>query len=334
MRFVVGVDGGGTKTTAVVVSEDVRVVGGATSGPANSRSVGAEAAAANIASAVSAALVIAGVRLDEVAALCLCLAGLDTDLDLPVPRAAVQALGYTGPAIFENDVVGAWAGATEVGAGLVVIAGTGSTALGMNARGEFWRTDGWDYVLGDSGSAYDIGRSAIRAAMRALDGRAAPTLLTREMGRHYSVADAEGMRRLVDSTEFGKVEMSGFAARVSEAANAGDVTARDILAGAGSDLAQQAIAIIRALGMAGTEFPVATVGSVFKATPWVTEPFTRLISQAAPRAVVRDPVHPPEVGAAILALHRLPEADFGSWSLGMGSRIIHRTLPIDLGASS
>jgi glucosamine kinase len=329
MSYVIGVDGGGTKTTAVVAGNDQAVVASAHAGPANGRSVGLEAAAANIASAVADVLSAAGQPLDHIAAVCLCLAGFDTDLDLPVPRRAIQLIGFEGVAIFENDVVGAWAGSTGGQPGLVVIAGTGSTALGMNARGQFWRTDGWDYILGDSGSGYDIGRNGIRAAMAALDGRGAPTRLAHELGARFGVESAEDMRRLVDSTPFGKLETASFSANVSKAADDGDLTARDILAHAGHELALQAITIIRRLRLAGDAFPIGLVGGVFKSEPWVTEPFHRLVGQAAPRATFGPSRYPPEVGAAILAWQRLRDGDHGSWTLGTGHRQIGRGYRID-----
>ncbi|HST87885.1 MAG TPA: BadF/BadG/BcrA/BcrD ATPase family protein [Ktedonobacterales bacterium] len=329
MRYVVGVDGGGTKTAATVLGEDLGAVASATSGPANHRSVGMEEASANIATAITTALRSVNVPLESVAAICMCLSGFDTDLDLPVPQGTVRQLGYSGTAIFENDVVGAWAGATGGQAGLVVIAGTGSTGLGMNEQGRLWRTDGWDYLLGDAGSGYDIGRKGIRAVMQALDGRAGPTLLARELKAAYGVEDAEAMRRLWDSTTFGKFEVAAFAQRVSAMADEGDVTARDILSQAGQDLGRQGAAIVAKLGMGDAAFPVSTVGSVFKSGQWVTEPFRRLIAQAAPRATFRAPLHAPEVGAAILALRRLRDGDTGSWTLGTGQRRIQRSLRID-----
>jgi N-acetylglucosamine kinase-like BadF-type ATPase len=325
MRYVVGVDGGGTKTTATVVGEDLRVVGSYTNGSSNSRSVGEAQASANIAGAITHALAAANLLLADITAVGLCLAGFDTDLDLPVPQQALQQLGYHGAAILENDVVGAWAGATGAQPGVVVIAGTGSTAFGMNRQGRLYRTDGWDYILGDAGSGYDIGRSGIRLAMKAFDGRAAPTLLTGALKETYGVDGPEGMRRLVDQGHIGKMEIAAFAGAVARTADAGDVAARGILAQAGQDLAEQALAIIRALDMAQDDVLVATVGGVFHAVPWVQEPFRRLIQQQAPRARFQAPLHSPEVGAAILALRRLDEGDLGSWTLGTGRRHIERT---------
>ena len=120
-------------------------------------------------------------------------------------------------------------GVTGGEAGIVAIAGTGATALGMNARGEFWRTDGWDYVLGDAGSGYRIGLEGIHEAMKMLDGRRAPTSLARQMAECYGVDDAQAMRRLADSGTLGKLRIADFARHVSEAADAGDPVAREIL---------------------------------------------------------------------------------------------------------
>ncbi len=328
MRYVVGIDGGGTKTTAAVFGEGLGVLGHGMTGPANYRSIGMEAASTNIAEAVSAALGNAGIVLSQVDAICTCLAGFDTELDLPVPQRAFRLLDYDGPTILENDVVGAWAGATEAQPGIVVIAGTGATALGMNARGDLWRVDGWDFILGDAGSGYAIGLAAIRAAMAMFDGRLEPTPLVEALATAYGIDSPEAMRRLVDSTHFGKFEISSFASHVAATAERGDPVAQSILAEAGHDLGTSAVAIVHKLEMSGDEFPVSTVGSVFKATPWVTEPFRDVISQAAPHATYGPPLHPPEEGAAILALNRLDDGDTGSWTLGTGKRRIRRGITI------
>src|SRR5579871_6271267 len=102
MRYDIGVDGGGTKTTAVVYAEGSGVIASATRGPANYRSVGEEAASANIAAAIRTALDDARRTLNDMAAICLCLAGFDTELDLSVPHEAMRQLGYEGIVIIEN----------------------------------------------------------------------------------------------------------------------------------------------------------------------------------------------------------------------------------------
>lgn len=329
MRYFAGIDGGGTKTSVALVDETGRIAGTGSRGPANPRSRGTDPAAENIASAVRDALTAAVATLADLAGICACLAGLDTELDLPAPRLALERLGYDGPAILENDVVGAWAAATEGAPGIVAIAGTGSTALGMNARGKLWRTDGWDYLLGDAGSGYAIGQAGIQTAMKALDGRHAPTLLARELGARFGIGDAEEMRRLVDRGPFGKLEIASFAVHVSRAADAGDAAAREILAQAGCELGSQVTAIVRTLEMEGEAFPVGTAGSVFSSAPWVTEPFAAAVHAVAPRAEVRTLRRPPEVAAALLGWQRLRDGDTGSWTLGSGRRRIPRSASVE-----
>lgn len=329
MTYVVGVDGGGTKTAAVVADEQLRRVGEAITGPSNGRSAGTDVASANIAQAIAEAVAAARLTLGDIAAVCLTIAGFDTELDLPVPQGAIRRIGFQGPAIIENDVVGAWAGATEASAGLVVIAGTGATGLGMNAHGDLWRTDGWDYILGDAGSGYAIGRAGIHAAMKALDGREAPTRLARELAASYGVRTAPEMRRLVDSTPFGKFEIAHFALRVADAAEHGDAVAQALLMQAGRDLAENAVAIMRRLNVLDTPFPVSTIGGVFNSATWVVPPFQQGILRVAPHTIFRPPLHPPEIGAAILALRRGPGGDHGSWTLGTGQRRIPRSMTVD-----
>ena len=328
MRYIIGVDGGGTKTVAAVVDENGRQAGSGSGGPANARSVGLAPASANIANAIRNAVQAAGITLDDVSGILMSLAGFDTDLDLPVPQQAIRELAYTGPAIFENDVVGAWAGATGGEPGIVAISGTGATALGMNPRGEFWRTDGWDTLLGDAGSGYAIGRDGIRAAMAMLDGRRPLTQLAEALGNAYGVRTAQDMRRLVDSSPFGKFEVAGFARHVSAAAVAGDPAAQRILAQAGADLGENVAAIVRQLGMRDAAFPVSTVGSVFNSRPWVTDAFDQGVRAAAPHATLQAPLHTPEVGAALLGFKRVAAGDLGSWTLGTGARHILRSLTL------
>jgi N-acetylglucosamine kinase-like BadF-type ATPase len=328
MRFVIGVDGGGTKTTAAVVGDDLSVLGAGTSGPSNYRSADVASCSQNIADAVTQALCAAKVPLERIDAICTCLAGFDTELDLPVPQQAITLLGYCGAVILENDVVGAWASATDGGPGIVAIAGTGATALGMNADGAFWRVDGWDYLLGDAGSGYRIGLAAIYEAMKMLDGRRQPTRLLDRLATFYGVDGALAMRRLADSGGLGKLRIADFARCVAEAANEGDSVAQDILRQAASEIANDIEAVVTQLAMKETTFPIGIVGSVFKSTTWVLDPLRMAVKCIAPQATVGTPRHSPEVGAAIVAQNRLADGDFSSWTLGDGARSIRRSIDV------
>jgi N-acetylglucosamine kinase-like BadF-type ATPase len=333
MRCVIGVDGGGTKTTAAVVGDDLRVLGVAVAGPSNYRSSDMEASSQNIVTAVTQALCSASIPLEHIAAMCLCLSGFDTELDLPVPQRAITLLEYCGAVILENDVVGALASATGGGPGIVAIAGTGATALGMNAEGKLWRVDGWDYILGDAGSGYCIGLAGIHEAMKMLDGRRQPTRLLDKLVRFYGVDGALAMRRLADSGGLGKLRIADFSRCVAEAADEDDLVAQTILGQAANEIANDIEAIVTQLAMEDDAFPIGIVGSVFKSSAWVLEPLRDAIRRIAPKAVLESPRHLPEVGAAIVAQNRLAVGDFSSWTLGGGARHIRRSIDISQPAS-
>jgi N-acetylglucosamine kinase-like BadF-type ATPase len=132
----------------------------------------------------------------------------------------------------------------------------------------------------------------------------------------------------VDSSPFGKYEMARFAPHVTAAADAGDAIAREVLARAGYDLAHNAIAIARQLGMMAESCAVVPIGGVFRSSDWVVPAFRQTLAAHLPRAVITAPRHAPQVGAAILALRRPAEHDLGSWSLGTGHRRIRRSLSV------
>ena len=78
-----------------------------------------------------------------------------------------------------NDAAVALTGATAGGQGIIVIAGTGSIALGRDTAGRVVRAAGWGYIYGDEGSAFDIARQALRAALRMEEGWGPETSLRR-----------------------------------------------------------------------------------------------------------------------------------------------------------
>src|ERR1700730_13335865 len=160
-RFVMGIDGGATKTLAAVLDLEDHALHVAQRGPSNRDSVGTELAVAALLQAAAEALERAGTTQEELGAAVLAVAGTDTDAIARHVRAA-----RTEAWMVVNDVVGAWATATGAGPGIGVIAGTGSNVLGVGPDGRAWRAGGWGHILGDEGSGYWFGLESLRAALR------------------------------------------------------------------------------------------------------------------------------------------------------------------------
>ena len=265
--IAVGIDAGGTGSRAVVVRDGV-VVERLDLGPINVLlhvdALDRLSAGITAAGATAAGLGLAGLRSATEGG-----------------RIAAELAARTGARVaVGDDTDAALAGAFRGAPGIVVIAGTGSGAVGRDAAGRTVRVGGHGYLLGDEGGGYWIGREAVRAALRGADGTGPATALTalveREFGSltgaetqvHRSPTDRELLSRLVP-----------------DVTAADDPEARRILAEAVDHLADLADAVRARLG----PLPVAAVGGIFRCGP--------LRAGFVARTDARDPAEPPELGA-------------------------------------
>lgn len=255
--YFLGVDGGGSKTLAVVVDEQGVERGRAVAGSSNYAAVGFEVAVGHIYEAAEGAVREAGVLL-PVAAVWLGLAGIDSlrahDLLLPHIGGLARNVELTNDA----ELV---LGGLEHLVGVALIAGTGSIALGRDARGEAIRAGGWGHVLGDEGSGYAIGRCALQAVMRAADGRGEPTALLPAILREWGLVDARDILARV-YPEVEKAVIAGLSSVVLRTAEAGDRVAGDIVREAADELALAASTVGHALGFGSVSLPLALGGGL------------------------------------------------------------------------
>lgn len=270
--LILGVDAGGTRTRAVLASLTGNVLGIGQGGPANSRTGSFEPAAAAVRAAVRQAL--DGHRGERVRAVCIGSAGLEH------PGSEAEGRRLLGDAVdpdlvlLDTDAYIAWASAHAAGAGIVVIAGTGSICLGVDAEGRRVRVGGWGPRFGDEGSAYAIARSGIRRALEVLDGRSDDGAFLEALRSFAATSALEPLRTPVrgdrgrnrraapggapgDANEEARAltdwlyhpqrsagDLARFAPLVDELAAEGNTRAQAILASAGRDLA----ALVQAAG--------------------------------------------------------------------------------------
>ena len=173
MNYFLGVDGGASKTAALVTDESGKSLGTGVAGPSNHLRVGIETAARNIERAVNKALVAADVASREIAWAYCGIAGADHPAHRQEVVDSLEIFFPRGNFTVDNDARIALPGAIGFGAGVVVIAGTGSVAFGRNDAGEEARAGGWGPIIGDEGSGYFIARTGLSAILRAFEiGRA------------------------------------------------------------------------------------------------------------------------------------------------------------------
>lgn len=286
--LVLGIDGGGTKTEAVVVDAGGHVVW-------RDRTKGLDPTAGPDWELTLKDLAQRAGPVVQ-AALGLPYHGEIAEISRRQVRVATQLFGPA--ALVANDVALAFDGALAGADGVLVLAGTGSMAWARGPLGTH-RVGGWGDLFGDEGSAYWIGREALALISRALDGRDPDEGFARQMLDRIGIP-AEGLSAWAYA-EGARARIAGLSAEVSALAQAGDPVARRLMQAAGAELGQLGRTAAR---LCGAHDRWSHAGGVM-ADPTVLATLT-----AAMGTPPRPPVLPP-VGGAVLAA-----AKAAGWSPG------------------
>ena len=302
---VVGVDGGGTKTEAVIMDANLRVIGDGHAGPSNPLRVGIAGAAAAVREAIDDACDSAKLRRGDLIAAQIGLAGARRRELRERMRETLMPLGV-GEIEVVTDADIALYGATDGAPGLVVIAGTGSICCGINARHKRCCAGGWGPLAGDEGGGAWLARRALRAVAYASDGRGPETSLTDHALSYFHVTSADDLTTAIYAPTITNEWLAGFGRDVVDAAKENDKVALQIVADGGTELGHAAVAVIRRLQMERDSFQIAYVGGVFRsAGDLMLETLRNEVKKVAPRAHFEPPHFAPAVAAARMARERI-----------------------------
>jgi N-acetylglucosamine kinase-like BadF-type ATPase len=310
-QLYAGFDGGGTRTTCVVCDPDGSVLGVGSGGRSNYHNTGAPRALASLRRSFEGALEQSGLTDSPVELkACFGLAGLDSPMDVATMKHAIASMRLTPGEeskrrenLVENDWRTAVTAAFIDEPGVTLIAGTGCVAAAQSAGGrKVVRVGGWGHIVDDRGSAYDIGRDALYAAMRDHDGRGPKTKLLKLIMRKLGVDEPQGIIARVYAEHIRVSEVASLSTLVSEAAGEGDVVALQVLREKGRILGELVVSAASRLRILGTRFGVSLNGGVFKAGRPILGPLEEMIHAAAPRAEIVEPKLSPACGAVVLLL--------------------------------
>jgi len=302
MVLFAGVDGGATKTVAVVGRLDGTLLGSARAPPSNYHNVGVKKAVKAIQTSVSVACRRAGASTRDVETIVMGLAAMDSPRDFLIGRKVANLTGLGKRRIVKHDSMIALYAATLGRPGIVVNAGTGSFATGIDTHGRVIRAGGWGNIIDDEGSAYDIGKLGIRASLRALDGTERKTAIARMLVGKFRLRTLENVVHEVHEKPMTVEEISAVSKLVAQAALRGDRAARSIFAHQGRVLARLVSTIAQRLDMTRSKPNVYCTGGVFKAGAIILNPFRRELRKSIPRFTIARARFEPVVGAFILAL--------------------------------
>jgi len=259
--YFLGFDGGGTKTECVLADAEGHILARATAGPSNPLRTGYTRAWFALSDAADVVLSHQKIRAGHIAGVYAGLGGAGRE---GVVRRATTFFEQAYPNAkvhVTTDLEIALEAAFGTGAGMILLAGTGSAAFGRDANGRTARAGGRGPWFSDEGSAFYIGRRAFEAVVRAEEKRGPDTALRKRLFAWHQARDWDSLLDQV-AKNADDVFPKTFPL-VAELADKGDEVAREILSGAAVLLVELAVSVATQLGWHERDIPIAKVGGVY-----------------------------------------------------------------------
>lgn len=297
-----GVDGGNTKTVAIVAKADGTILGAGRGGCADIYNAENEQAAIDeIKRAADRALETAGASASDLVAGAFSVAGANWPEDINLLHNAVRRFGLGRKTHIFNDAIGALRAGTPDGIGIGVTCGTGVAIGARNGRGEIWYSGHWMVALGGA----ELGRQALQAVFEAHLGLANPSTLTDAMLDYFEVETVEEIlyRVTARGAEWTTQDQAQIAPILLDQAAAGDAIAREIVVWAGTRNAEVALVAAGAVGLADQPFRLVLNGGVLRhPSRLFADAICSRVEEAMPVAETVYEAPEPVIGAVLLAL--------------------------------
>ncbi len=290
MRYFLGIDAGGTKTSAVLADAG-SVLARAQAGSIKVSRIDTDAASNNLAALLADLTRQSGIPADAIASTCIGLSGITVPQIADWTRAEMQK-HLRGHVYLCGDEEIALDGAFHGGPGVLVIAGTGSNVVGRMPNGAVFHLGGWGPVISDEGSGYWIGVHAVRATLLAMD-REESTQLFEEILRVWKIGSHTDMVELCNRIP--GPDFSQLARSVSACAEQGDAIARQVLQEGGAILGSMALFALQKLSCGGqlpaSNLQLAFTGSVLAHVAPLREALITIVHAALPHvSILAEPV--------------------------------------------
>ena len=305
-KYVIGVDGGGTKTIAAFADLNGKIFKMAKSGPSNLRNVGLKVAVASISEAILK--VIGEIREKEILSIFIALAAIEEEFKFEKEKIKKEILKnpkisktLRGDIEIVSDQIAAFRSGTDEKDGLVLIAGTGSVCHGWKGNHEA-KAGGWGWA-NDEGSGFWAGQKGYQAIFKDLDGRKERTKITKLLFKEWKLKNKEDFLKKIYSKD-SILQVSLISRIIDKAAKKGDEIAISIMKEAAKELALAAISVIKKLNFKKQKFPFVLVGSMFKSKIVLNE-VEREIKRFAPKVKFIQPKTASAIGAVKLAIENL-----------------------------
>ncbi|MBR5287450.1 MAG: hypothetical protein IKU34_02530 [Clostridia bacterium] len=294
----IGIDGGGTHSTAVAAWPDGQIAAIAQGGGLNYFNDGVETVRLRLESMVRELCSKADAPAQRI---CVGMSALDAPADEETLALFTTGILPRGQLDLQSDAYIALMGFTRGEPGMIVICGTGSMLLLLDETGGQHVSGGWGYLLGDAGSGYTLAREGLLAVINESDGVGPQTALT---ARALAYFGADIPRRLIDriyAPDCTPDKVAGFARHVIAEAETGDPLAREILSRNMHRLAGLAAQLQRKSPQARR---VGLYGGIFAHSGTARSDFASALAALSPQSAICSLDYPPELGAIIHLLRK------------------------------
>jgi len=312
LNYILGVDGGGTKTVIRITDYNGNIVSEIITGAGNYKSVGIAVAKANITEGILGAIRQVKDESDDIffASSCFGLSGLDSEQDGEIFKNIIfnnkiKKLLHPDKITICNDSRIGLAAGTENKNAIMIICGTGSNCFGINEEGEEAKANGWDFILGDEGSAYEIGVKALRLIMRAFDKRGNKTLLTHTILKELNLKDIQGLIDWCYNIPFSSERFAALTKTVCSTAELGDKSSIKLLKDETKEALISISVVAKKLKLAKRQFDIVYVGSVFRCEKYFKQVLTEKLKEKFSKISFAPLKDKPVSGAIKIAIKNL-----------------------------
>jgi N-acetylglucosamine kinase-like BadF-type ATPase len=270
MDYILGLDGGGTNTVVRIATASGTKIAEAGSGSTSYKSVGIKKATENLNHIVFSAIKKIGSPENiHFKSSCFGFAGNNTEEDIKIYTGIVfndKLVGHLDKKktlICNDTIIGLEAGSNKKNK-IIIIAGSGSNCYGVNEDGKKVQATGWDYILADEGSGYQTALKALKAVMKAYDGRGEKTLLSSTILKDLNLKSIVDLNDWVYNKPFSKGRISALSKTVCRTAQMGDKISINILTEEAEEAVISVTTVANKLGFKDKDFDLIFVGGVFK----------------------------------------------------------------------
>lgn len=301
MKYLMGMDGGGTKTKCILTDINHNPIYETIGGPSNFLVIGTQIVSETILTLLSECVSSQNISTVDIEAIVLGTTGggRRNDAEL-LEKMIFEDAGRKSISInkfrVESDARIALEGAFSGKAGSILIAGTGSIMFGKDDKGEIHRVGGFGRYIGDEGSGYRIGRKGLNAVARYIDGRAKPTKIADLLDQEFSISNSE---QLITEVYRNNFNIASVAPLVFEAAESGDKIAQRILEDEADELLLHVTAMKTKLNV--LLLKISLIGSILTSPNYFSYLFNEKVVRRFNDVKIMEAEHSPEFGAALMA---------------------------------